>query len=184
MAAKRTSRKPKKPAENAKTVKAKATVKTKDNREFVAEAEEILERMFEDLSDLQEQRHAAGEVDPDLVNRISRSAHSLKGLAGMFGLDAISELSHHLEDILDGLRLGRISFDSPAIVLLDDGVSLLATLMTRLEQGEASGAEDAAAAKSFITKIHQAIAAPTAPIDDEFEGARTRSVHSPRSDRV
>ena len=41
--------------------------------------------------------------------RLFRSAHSLKGLAGMFGFEGVSELAHHLEDVLDGLRLGRLS---------------------------------------------------------------------------
>ena len=82
--------------------------KTRDDREFVAEAEEILERMFEGLSELHEQRASAEPVEPELVNRLFRSAHSMKGLAGMFGLDAITSLSHRMEDILDGLRLGRI----------------------------------------------------------------------------
>lgn len=165
MAAKKSSRRSGKGA-NAKAVKAKA----KDNHEFVTEAEEILERMFEDLSDLQEQRHGGGEVEPDLVNRIFRSAHSLKGLAGMFGLDAIGDLAHRLEDILDGLRLGRISFDSPAIGLLDEGVALLATLMTKLEHGDGSEEEDARAAQAFIRQIESAVEAPPTETVDEFAG--------------
>jgi two-component system chemotaxis sensor kinase CheA len=162
VAVKRSSRKGKKPGN--------ARAKAKDNHEFVSEAEEILERLFEDLSELHEQRHGSNDVDPDLVNRIFRSAHSLKGLAGMFGLDAIGELAHHLEDILDSLRLGRISLDSPAVALLDDGVSLLATLMTRLERGNESDAEDIEATRSFISQIEQAIQVPPTESDDELDG--------------
>ena len=58
-----------------------------------------------------------------------RSAHSLKGLAGMFGLEAIGDLAHHLEDVLDGLRLGRIAMDSPAVSLLESVVLLLVSLL-------------------------------------------------------
>lgn len=170
MAAKKSSAKRKaKGAGAAKATKAKAKAK-KDNHEFVAEAEEILEAMFQDLSDLQEQRHGSGEVDSDLVNRIFRSAHSLKGLAGMFGLDAIGELSHRLEDILDGLRLGRISFDSPVIGLLDEGVGLVATLMTKLEEGDSSHDADVQAAHAFIEQLEAAIEAPKTLASDEFEG--------------
>jgi two-component system chemotaxis sensor kinase CheA len=154
----------------AKRSRSKSKKSANENNEFVAEAEEILERLFEDLSDLQDQRHGGDEVDPDLVNRIFRSAHSLKGLAGMFGLDAIGELAHHLEDILDGLRLGRIGFDSPAVELLDEGVSLLARLMTGLEQGETSAAEDAESAQIFIRQIEQAIQSPAPHASDELDG--------------
>jgi len=147
-----------------------SAAKSKDNREFVSEAEEILERMFEDLSTLHEQRHGDAEVDPDLVNQIFRSAHSLKGLAGMFGLDAISELSHRMEDILDGLRLGRVSVESPAIGLLDEGVSLLATLMTRLARGESSEEQESEMARAFISQIDQAIRTPEPETGDELDG--------------
>jgi two-component system chemotaxis sensor kinase CheA len=165
MAARRSSRKPKKTPAASKGGSAAAA---KDNREFVSEAEEILERMFEDLSDLQDQRHGDGEVDPDLVNRIFRSAHSLKGLAGMFALDGISELAHHLEDILDGLRLGRVSVDSPAVELLDDGVALLATMMARLERGDATQNDDTEALRAFITQIDAAVRAPADEVTDEL----------------
>ncbi|MCR9097380.1 MAG: chemotaxis protein CheA [bacterium] len=142
-----------------------------ENHEFVAEAEEILERMLEDLAELHDQRHesASGEVDPDLVNQIFRSAHSLKGLAGMFGLDAISELSHRLEDILDGLRLGKVAFDSPAVDLLDDGVSLLTTMMTRLERGDANGDDEVEMARGFVAQIDAAIAGAVPEPSDDLE---------------
>ena len=144
---------------------------SKENHEFVAEAEEILERMLEDLAELHDQRHdtASGEVDPDLVNQIFRSAHSLKGLAGMFGLDAISELSHRLEDILDGLRLGKVAFDSPAVDLLDEGVSLLTTMMTRLERGDVNGDDEAEMARAFVAQIDAAIAGVAPEADDDLE---------------
>jgi len=140
--------------------------KAKENHEFVTEAEEILERMFEDLSDLQEQRNGAGEINPDLVNQIFRSAHTLKGLAGMFGLDTIGHLAHRFEDILDGLRLGRISFNSPAALLLDEGLALLAILMTQLEHGDGS---DAQAAQAFIEQIDAAIDASAPQRTDELD---------------
>jgi two-component system chemotaxis sensor kinase CheA len=119
----------------AKRSKKKPVRKNKLHREFVSEAEEILERMNEDLADLMDQRAACaqgGEVDPDLVNRIFRAAHSLKGLAGMFGFDSMGDLAHHLEDVLDGLRLGRVSFEAPAVDLLDEAVSLFHTLLERI----------------------------------------------------
>jgi len=102
---------------------------SKAQREFVSEAEEILDRLRSDLGDLLDQRPGAGDVDPDLVNRIFRSAHTLKGLAGMFGFDGIGDLAHHLEDLLDGLRLGRIDIDAPAVDLIDEVVSLFVSLL-------------------------------------------------------
>jgi two-component system chemotaxis sensor kinase CheA len=111
--------------------------RNKADREFVSEAEETLERMRDDLADLNDQRGRSNEVDPDLVNRLFRSAHTLKALAGMFGFDPIHQLSHRLEDILDALRLGRVSMDSPAVSLIEEAVNLFGTLLQHVDDADA-----------------------------------------------
>jgi two-component system chemotaxis sensor kinase CheA len=119
--------------------------RTKAHREFVSEAEEILERMRDELADLADGRGRGAEPDPELVNRLFRSAHSLKGLSGMFGLDGISELSHHLEDVLDRLRLGRTRLDAAALALLDDAVALIGSALEKLEDGDSAALDEEAA---------------------------------------
>jgi len=110
---------------------------TKADQEFVSEAEEIIERMRDDLADLEDQRSGPDEVDPDLVNRVFRSAHSLKALAGMFGFDPIQELAHRLEDILDDLRLGRVSIHSSAVPLIEEAVNIFGTMLKRVGDTDA-----------------------------------------------
>ncbi len=112
----------------------KSRGRSKVRREFVSEAEENLERMRADLADLYDQREAGGEVDPDLVNRLFRSAHSLKGLASMFGLDAIANLAHRAEDLLDAMRLGRLPLSSPAVDLLDEAMGLFSALIGEVDE--------------------------------------------------
>jgi two-component system chemotaxis sensor kinase CheA len=105
---------------------------SKTDREFVSEAEEILDRMRQDLTDLNEERVAGEDVDPDVVNRLFRSAHSLKGLAGLFGFDPIQDLAHRVEDILDGLRLGRVRLEFSVVSLIDEAVHLFASLLEQV----------------------------------------------------
>jgi len=149
--------------------KAAARSSGKAQREFVAEAEEILERLRDDLADFQDQRAASGDVDPDLINGIFRSAHSLKGLAGMFGVDGVADLAHHLEDVLDGLRLGRMALDAPAVDMLDEAVALFTVLLGNADD---AGAEDegAAAVADLVARIESALASPAPDESDEFEG--------------
>lgn len=97
---------------------------TRAELEFVSEAEDIIEQMRCDLADLDDQCASDVEVDPDLVNRVFRAAHSFKGLAGLFGFEPVHDLAHHLEDVLDGLRLGRIEMAGPALGLIDEVVRL------------------------------------------------------------
>ena len=95
--------------------------------EFLAEAEELLEKLSQGLAELGEGIEN-GDVNPELVNGIFRDAHSMKGLAGMFGFDDIAELAHHLEDLLDRLRLGKIPLNGILLDLLFgsiEGVGLL-----------------------------------------------------------
>ena len=54
--------------------------RSKAEREFVSEAEEILDAMRAGIADLGDRRHEGEEVDPEIVNRLFRSAHSLKAL--------------------------------------------------------------------------------------------------------
>ncbi len=142
--------------------------KSKAQREFVSEAEETLEGMREGLADLMDQRaglQGDGEVDPELVNRIFRAAHSLKGLAGMFGLEGLSNLAHHLEDVLDGLRLGRVALDSPAVDLLDEAAQLFASLLERV--GEADFDEASVAPiDELIGRIDAAVSAQPETADE------------------
>lgn len=86
-------------------------------QEFISEAEELLDELGRDLRAFDA---AGGNVRPETINKIFRGVHSLKGLAGMLGFTAISELSHALEDLLDRLRLGKISIDPSLTDLLFD----------------------------------------------------------------
>jgi two-component system chemotaxis sensor kinase CheA len=113
---------------------------SKTDREFVSEAEEILDRMRQDLAELNEERVAGDNVDPEVVNRLFRSAHSLKGLAGLFGFDPIQDLAHRVEDILDGLRLGRVKLQLPVVALIDESVQLFASLLEQVGDQEALAA--------------------------------------------
>lgn len=132
-----------------------------EGREFVAEAEELLEQMGGDLCLLHEQRHADGEVDPELVHRLFRSAHTLKGLAGLFGLDAVSRLAHRFEDILDGLRLGRIDFRARAVGMLDEGAATLLALISGFGRDSAAPESAMTRAEHFLEELEAALAVPT-----------------------
>jgi two-component system chemotaxis sensor kinase CheA len=71
----------------------------------------------------------SGDYDPDLVNSIFRGAHSLKGLAGMFGYSEIAELAHNLENLLDSLRLGKVPLGPNMVNVLFDSMELLGTMV-------------------------------------------------------
>ena len=107
--------------------------------EFTSEAEELLDTLSRDLVEIESQ---GKNVRPELVNKIFREVHSLKGLAGMLGFVEISDLSHNLEDMLDRLRMGKIEIARDLIDLLYDSVDGLNRLVIAINDPSVSGLVD------------------------------------------
>jgi two-component system chemotaxis sensor kinase CheA len=131
--------------------------------EFTSEAEELLDTLSRDLVEFESQ---GTSVRPELVNKIFREVHSLKGLAGMLGFGDISELSHSLEDMLDKLRMGKIEFSKDLIDLLYDAIDSLNRLVISINDPSLSGLVDM---NGLTTRIHQVITRqPARAHDDPF----------------
>jgi two-component system chemotaxis sensor kinase CheA len=79
---------------------------------FILESRELLEEMEGALL-------AAGraESNAETVNAVFRAAHTIKGSAGLFGLDHIVEFTHVVESVLDRVRAGAVTIDSELIAL-------------------------------------------------------------------
>ena len=80
--------------------------------EFVQEARESLSAVERDLLTLD---NASGDPDPEVVNRIFRAVHSVKGGAGFFGMESIGSLSHAMEGLLTRVRDGDLGLVSATI---------------------------------------------------------------------
>ena len=127
--------------------------------EFLAEAEEIQEALAEDLLQLEASANQ-GEPDPEVINAIFRGAHSLKGISGMFGFVQVTEVSHKMETLLDGLRMGKIPSSRGILDLLFEGVDVLKALCARLASGDL--AEDPRVAP-FVERLLAAARGPEPP---------------------
>lgn len=126
-------------------------------KDFLAEAEEIADQLGSEMADLADMAES-GDLDPDLLNSIFRGAHSLKGLAGMFGFVEISELSHNLENLLDWLRLGKINLDHAVMAVLFESHELMTVLVRAIS--EMGGASHAAEISACVVKINACLAHP------------------------
>jgi two-component system chemotaxis sensor kinase CheA len=136
---------------------------TKPEREFISEAEDILECLREGLAAFVDAE--GGDPDPAVVNDLFRSAHSLKGLSGMFGFDALGELAHHLEDSLDDLRMGRARVDGPIVPLASEAVATFAAGLLAVGQG--GTLDDVAASVADLReRLQAARGAPLLPEAD------------------
>jgi two-component system chemotaxis sensor kinase CheA len=96
---------------------------------FVAESEPHLARLEEALLILERDPGDAQDLSTAL-----RAMHTLKGSAGMLGLDAISEVAHAGEDIFAALKEGELRVTRPLVSLLLDATDAIATMVARVEE--------------------------------------------------
>ncbi|TWI64841.1 two-component system chemotaxis sensor kinase CheA [Desulfobotulus alkaliphilus] len=94
--------------------------------EFVVEAREHLAKVEEDILGMEGQDT---ENTAELVSRLFRAVHSIKGSAGFLGLSAIGSLTHAMEALLSMVRSGDISVDSILTDALLAGVDHVQTLL-------------------------------------------------------
>lgn len=137
-------------------------------KEFLAEAEDIIESANRSLDALENQQ-ASGRPDPETVNALFRAIHSFKGLAGMFGLREPADLSHKMEYLLDELRMGKVGLGREALDLLFETVGLLGRLVSQASKKQPF--EDISDA---VTRIDAALrvkpaTAPDRPVLDSIE---------------
>ena len=93
---------------------------------FIIECRELLASMEEALLTVEDQADAS-----ESINAIFRAVHTIKGSAGLFGLDPIVRFAHTVESVMDRVRGGRITLTPELVGLFlechDHLVRLLAT---------------------------------------------------------
>ncbi|MBF0294052.1 MAG: Hpt domain-containing protein, partial [Magnetococcales bacterium] len=114
---------------------------------FVQEATEHLETIEPDLLTLEEQ---GDNTDPEIINRLFRGVHSIKGSAGFFGLSSITKLSHTMENLLGKVRDKSMSV-TPAVT--DSLLSGLDKLQTMIHDVTGSDSVDASEQIATIQAI-------------------------------
>ena len=94
---------------------------------FREEAREILVDLESALLELNENRG-----DLELVGRVFRALHTIKGSGAMFGFEDLAAFTHNLETAFDEVRNGRLQISSE---LVDLTLSALDQIRAMLEEG-------------------------------------------------
>jgi len=123
--------------------------------DFLAEAEDLLDRLNHGLLDLDAAVKRNGKQDPAVVNDIFRAAHSLKGICGMFGFSEVGEIAHKMEDLLDRLRLGKLKLTPEGLDTMFEVVEELRAILSRKANGEQIGPEEIEGLKRRLLRVEQ-----------------------------
>ncbi|HYH86152.1 MAG TPA: ATP-binding protein [Pyrinomonadaceae bacterium] len=109
--------------------------------EFLAEAEDLIEELHGDIAALRARR-SQGRARRELVGRIFRRVHTIKGTASAAGLAGTSHIAHELEALLDAVRLGRTPVDDSALDAAEDAVAAIAASLDAVVKGEPAASPD------------------------------------------
>lgn len=119
---------------------------------FISEAQEQIETIEQLMLQLEDQPD-----DREVLDALFRCAHTVKGSAGIFGLDAVVAFTHHVETLLDKMREGEVKLTPELSTLLlqcNDQIRLL------VEAGVASTADSQPVRDALIARLSAASGAP------------------------
>jgi two-component system, chemotaxis family, sensor kinase CheA len=126
---------------------------------FLAEVDEHLQVLDENLVEIE---RATG--DADLLQKLFRAAHTLKGMAGMIGHQRMTRLTHVMETAFDGLRKNTLQISTQFVDLCLDTVDSLRNLRTEVSSGKMSNIDVDHLTQEFDAYISsETSAAPNGP---------------------
>ncbi len=119
---------------------------------FREEAREVLVDLEAALLELNESR-----ADMELVGRVFRALHTIKGSGSMFGFEQLAAFTHNLETAFDRVRDGRLQVSSE---LIDLTLAALDQIRAMLEEGAATLPADPAACARILIEVRQLAGIP------------------------
>ena len=122
---------------------------------FIAEARELLEEMEAALLRIEQ---FPGDVDT--INAIFRAAHTIKGSAGLFGLDHVVAFTHVAESVLDRVRSGKIAITSDLVALFLGVRDHLGVLINHIADGADPDDVTHSASDDLVNKLRVHLGQP------------------------
>ncbi|HJT21268.1 MAG TPA: Hpt domain-containing protein, partial [Nitrospira sp.] len=121
---------------------------------FSPEAQEYLESLEAQLLRLEREPH-----NPELINQLFRTAHTLKGSAYTVGFQSIGDLTHYVEDFMGAVREGRVKVLPGHADMLLRAVDVVRLLMRRDPTMTATVRQRFAVAMHGLKQLDQSAAA-------------------------
>jgi chemosensory pili system protein ChpA (sensor histidine kinase/response regulator) len=151
---------------------------------FAPEAQEYLEGLEAQLLRLEKEPQ-----NPDLINQLFRTAHTLKGSAYTVGFQSIGDLTHFIEDFMGAVREGRIKVQPGHTDVLLRSVDVVRLLMRRDPTLMATVRQRFAAAMKGLKQLEQmsttveTVASP-APVQAAPEEPVVEAKNQPEADQA
>jgi two-component system chemotaxis sensor kinase CheA len=130
--------------------------------DFLVEAFELIEQMDQDLVELEHQPE-----DLELLNSIFRVAHTVKGSSSFLNFDILTELTHHMEDVLNKARKSELVLNSDIMDIILESVDMMKGLLECIRE---SGTDTSCGIEiSNICTRLDAVSKGESPVDVEVK---------------
>src|SRR5690625_2902619 len=116
---------------------------------FIDESAEHLDTMYEQLLLLEK-----NPQEKTIIEEIFRAAHTIKGMSATMGYEDLASLTHHIENIFDGIRYDTISVNTPLIDCLFDSLDQLNLIVEDISKG-GSGKKDVSAIVQQLERLEK-----------------------------
>lgn len=100
---------------------------------YLVESNELLDSISQDLMIIENDSD-----NPDLINQLFRSFHTIKGTSGFMGFDNISGLTHEAEDLLNKVRKDELKINREIIDVLLEVHDLIEDMIEKIKNGDES----------------------------------------------
>lgn len=117
--------------------------------DFLVESFEMIDQLDQDLIELEN-----NPKDLDLLNRIFRVAHTIKGSSSFLGFDVLTRLTHNMEDVLNKARKGDLEITHEVMDVILESVDLMKALLEAIKD---SGSDDRGIEIDNIVKKLEAV---------------------------
>ncbi|MCQ2873325.1 chemotaxis histidine kinase/response regulator CheAY2 [Helicobacter pylori] len=132
--------------------------------DFLIEAFEMNEQLDQDLVELEH-----NPEDLDLLNRIFRVAHTIKGSSSFLNLNILTHLTHNMEDVLNRARKGEIKITPDIMDVVLRSIDLMKTLLVTIRD---TGSDTSNGKEN---EIEEAVKQLQAITSQNLEGAKETS---------
>ncbi|GAA6809632.1 chemotaxis histidine kinase/response regulator CheAY2 [Helicobacter pylori] len=139
--------------------------------DFLIEAFEMNEQLDQDLVELEH-----NPEDLDLLNRIFRVAHTIKGSSSFLNLNILTRLTHNMEDVLNRARKGEIKITPDIMDVVLRSIDLMKTLLVTIRD---TGSD---ANNGKENEIEEAVKQLQAITSQNLEGAKEGTKEAPKKE--
>ena len=126
---------------------------------FLTETTELLEKLDDDLITLEKTSD-----DTDLMNRIFRSIHTIKGASSFLGFDLLVKVAHKTEDVLNRLRKGEIFVTPDIMDVILEATDLVKLLVSDIKAGDIQERETEGTINKLLPFLTEATAVAKPPV--------------------